>query len=67
MADSGIDYLGRLWFPHSVFQWDFSGIGLWIVAVAAVAFFGYLLVDGLRHRLRWRRLLKKTQGNQGSE
>jgi len=44
-----------------VFEQDFSGIGLWIVAVAAVVFFGYLLVDGLWHRLRWRRLLRKSQ------
>jgi hypothetical protein len=39
----------------------FTEIGLWLMATLAIAFFGYLLVDSLRHRLKWRRLLKKTQ------
>jgi hypothetical protein len=31
------------------------------MAVLAVAFFSYLLADSMRHRLKWRRLIKKGQ------
>ena len=58
---------GHLWFHPGVSQRDFTDVGLWLLALLAVAFFGYLIIDGLRHRLKWRRLVKKGQESRDAE
>lgn len=52
---------GHLWFPPGVSQRDFTDVGLWLLALLAGAFISYLVIDGLRHRLKWRRLVKRSQ------
>jgi hypothetical protein len=33
----------------------------WVAGAVAAAFFGYLVIDGLRHWLKWRRLVRKGE------
>jgi hypothetical protein len=38
-----------------------SEAALWVAGTVAAVFFGYLVIDGLRHWLKWRRLVRKGE------